>query len=583
MRNFIIVLGILFIAVLGYTGADRIIQTQKLEVSEPAASGTNKITLTSPALSGDYTFTLPNTSGTSGYILATDGSGGLSWTNSLTSPIFSGTITTPLTASRALVTGASSQLSASSVTSTELGYLSGVTSPTGSGALVLAISPTLVTPNLGTPSAATLTNATGLPLTTGVPGPLPIGNGGTGQTTANNALNAFLPSQGGNSGKVLGTDGTNTAWIANGATVAMGSGLTGSTVGSVLFVGAGSVLAQDNSNFYYDSTNKRLGIGAIPSYVFHSYNATSNINYVSGDATTSSYLARASTDASSPDYVFRKARNTTASPNAVSSGDVNGRFLFQAHGGANWRSISAIQSAVDSYTSDTQIGGRLQFFTSPSSAASATERMRITQAGDVGINNTSPGAKLDVSSEIRVTSSGGATGQLLSDSTDFYVGPTGAHNLRLQSNGSTRVVVDSNGNVTFTAIHNNGSPPTNTTQTVSSGTYTPTITNSTNVAASSNPTAIWSRVGNVVTVSGSVEIDPTSATTNTLAGISLPIASNFTAGTDAFGMATMAPSVADPADGWLTADATNDRMTLQMYPNVTTNQEWRFHFQYVVK
>ena len=62
MRNFIIVLGILFIAVLGYTGADRVIQTQKLEVSEPAASGTNRITLTSPALSGDYTFTLPNIS-----------------------------------------------------------------------------------------------------------------------------------------------------------------------------------------------------------------------------------------------------------------------------------------------------------------------------------------------------------------------------------------------------------------------------------------------------------------------------------------------------------------------------------------
>lgn len=44
------------------------------------------------------------------------------------SPTFSGTITTPLTGSRALVTGASSELSASSVTATELGYVSGVTS-----------------------------------------------------------------------------------------------------------------------------------------------------------------------------------------------------------------------------------------------------------------------------------------------------------------------------------------------------------------------------------------------------------------------------------------------------------------------
>jgi hypothetical protein len=59
----------------------------------------------------------------------------------------------------------------------------GTSLSTGSGALVLATSPTLVAPYLGTPAQISLTNATGLALSTGVSGTLATSNGGTGLTS----------------------------------------------------------------------------------------------------------------------------------------------------------------------------------------------------------------------------------------------------------------------------------------------------------------------------------------------------------------------------------------------------------------
>lgn len=133
------------------------------------------------------------------------------------------------------------------------------------------------------------------------------------------------------------------------------------------------------------------------------------------------------------------------------------------------------------------------------------------------------------------------------------------------------------------ALHNNAGAVTGTTnQYIASGTYTPTATDIANIGATTTVNgAQWVRVGNVVTVSGSIIVDPTSANTFTQVGLSLPIASNFTSTHQCSGTASStAYTTISPAA--ILGDTTNDRADFWAYPPSSGSSTWVFTFQYVV-
>lgn len=184
------------------------------------------------------------------------------------------------------------------------------------------------------------------------------------------------------------------------------------------------------------------------------------------------------------------------------------------------------------------------------------------------------------------TGPAGATGSLVLDSDSnksFLI------NSCVLAGGATKVVTSDPGSisgnaVTVTTNANLTGPVTsvgNATALVvvtASGTYTPTLTNVANVASSTARKCQWMRVGNTVTVSGSLDETPTLAALATI-GITLPVASALALATDCAGTA-VALGVAMP--GSISGDVANDRAQLDFVAAVGANTMY-FSFTYEVK
>jgi len=403
---------------------------------------------------------------------------------------------------------------------------------------------------------------------------VPIQLGGTGQTTANDSFNALAPSQTGNSGRYLTTDGTNTSWAVNplgtvtsvsgtgtvngltltgtvttsgsltlGGTLDLSSPptignttpntgafttlttsstvtLNGGTANGVAYLNGskvlttGSALTFDGSKLTVTSSGEQIkltssgdfsstGTGYLRFYDsvgakgFVGYGGTAsrfdintgpsmnlNMNAVGGTMTfqisnteqmrltstglgigTSSPVGNLDVAGTTPTLNIRD----TQSKVSWAAGDIVATLDFYSNdtSGVGAQAVSRIRSVAD--TASAATSGALAFWTAAAGAA-ATEKLRITSAGNVGIGTSSPGTKLDVQgsvpfARVKDNSTGYLGFRAENNSGNFYFGidsstggfygsayarvlySDGAYPMVFYTNATERMRLDSSGNL----------------------------------------------------------------------------------------------------------------------------------------
>jgi len=249
----------------------------------------------------------------------------------------------------------------------------GVTSSTGSGSNVLSTSPTLVTPVLGTPTSVTLTNGTGLPLTTGVTGTLPIANGGTNGTATPTAGTvaygtgtAYAFTAAGTSGQVLTSNASGApTWTTPTSAITITDDTTTVTTRYPLFA---SVTSGTLSTEYTSSTKYQYvpSTGTLSATVF-SGSGASLTNIPNGALTNSSITIGSTavslggtattiaglTSVTSTTFVGAltgNASTATSATTATTAGNVSGTVAI-ANGGTGQTTASAAFNALSPITS----------------------------------------------------------------------------------------------------------------------------------------------------------------------------------------------------------------------------------------
>ena len=328
-----------------------------------------------------------------------------------------------------------------------------ITDETGSGALVFATSPTLVTPALGTPASGVMTNVTGLPLTTGVTGTLPVANGGTGVTGSTGTGSVVLSASPTFTGSISAANLTLSGdLIVNGTTTTISSTTLDITDKNITVAkGAANSAAADGAGITVD------GASATFNYVdaTTAWTSSQDINLATGKVHKISGTQVLSSSGLGSGIL---ASNLT-SVGTISSGTWNGSSISTTYTDAK---VTSVNSSTGAVTGLATTAGTLAQFGATTSA----------QLAGVISDETGSGALVFATSPTLVTPALGTP----SSGTVTNLTGTASININGTVGATTPTTgaftsVSTTGSLTITSVMGDGTAPLRLSPTSSSGSF----------------------------------------------------------------------------------------------------------------
>lgn len=190
----------------------------------------------------------------------------------------------------------------------------------------------------------------------------------------------------------VNNDGANQSaiWFSNnqdGTPRWAGIGVYG-TDDALRFTGANNDLTDAETHMIIGQTGL-VGIGTVsPADALH----------IAGDLDDEGFTIESfyDTDPDGGNIRFLRSHGTEGSETIVSNNDETGHIWFKGHDGSAHQNMASIVASVDGAPGAGDMPGRLEFWTTPVGTSIEVERMRIDNAGNVGIGTESPTGRLHV-------------------------------------------------------------------------------------------------------------------------------------------------------------------------------------------